>query len=179
MGFGNGEPGAIAVRDAAPGDAEAVAAIYAPFVRDTAVSFETEPPPAAEMRRRMEDTLRAHPYLVAEREGAVIGYAYAGAFHRRAAYAPTVEVSAYVAPEAQGAGAGRALYEALLARLRLAGRHGAIAVIALPNAASVGFHERFGFRHVGTLREVGAKFGRWHDVGWWQLRLDDGPPPPC
>ena len=167
----------LILRSATPEDADAIAAIYAPYVRDTAISFETEPPEPREMRARIGSTLVAHPYLVAEREGSVIGYAYSGAFHRRAAYRTTVEVSAYVADDARGTGAGRTLYEALLGELRRRGFHAAIGVIALPNEPSVALHERFGFRHVGTLREVGAKFGSWHDVGWWQLRLNaDGPP---
>ena len=167
----------LAIRSANPNDAEAIASIYGPYVRDTSISFETEPPSAEEMRSRIVATLSGHPYLVAERGGAVIGYAYSGPFHRRAAYRTTVEVSAYIAADARGGGAGRALYEALLTELRTRSFHAAIGVIALPNAASVALHERFGFRHVGTLREVGAKFGHWHDVGWWQLRLnEDGPP---
>ena len=167
----------VVLRSATPDDADDIAAIYAPYVRDTAISFETTPPEPSEMRARIEATLAGHPYLVAERDGAVIGYAYAGPFHRRAAYRTTVEVSAYVAAAARGTGAGSALYKALLADLRARGFHAAIGVIALPNAPSVALHERFGFRPVGTLREVGAKFGAWHDVGWWQLQLnEDGPP---
>ena len=166
-----------ALRAATPADADAIAAIYAPYVRDTAISFETAPPSADEMRARIEATLIGYPYLVAEVAGAVVGYAYAGAFHRRAAYRTTVEVSAYVASDAREKGVGRALYQSLLDTLRRQNFHAAIGVIALPNEASVRLHERFGFRHVGTLHEVGTKFGQWHDVGWWQLRLnDDGPP---
>lgn len=167
----------LTIRTATPDDANAIAAIYGPYVRDTVISFEAVPPSASEMRERIETTLRGYPYLVAERDGTVVGYAYAGAFHRRAAYRTTIEVSAYVASDARGMGAGRKLYETLLAQLRERDFHAAIGVIALPNEASVALHERFGFRHVGTLREVGVKFGEWRDVGWWQLRLNDQAPP--
>ena len=167
----------VTLRSATPNDAGAIAAIYAPYVRDTSISFETVPPSANEMRARIEATLAGFPYLVAERGGAVIGYAYAGAFHRRAAYRTSAEVSAYVADAARGTGAGGALYTALLDELRVRGFHVAVAIITLPNEASVALHERFGFHHVGTLREIGAKFGAWRDVGWWQLRLSEANAP--
>ena len=165
------------IRDAVPDDAAAVARIYAPYVAETAISFETEPPGVEAMGERIARCLAGHGWLVAEREGRVVGYAYAAPFAPRVAYRLSAEVSVYVDRAAGRRGAGTALYGALLARLRARGTHTAMAGIALPNAASVAFHERHGFRHAGTFREVGVKFGRWHDVGWWQLMLDRDAPP--
>ncbi len=157
-----------AIRSATPEDAAALLAIYAPLVETTAISFEERPPAPDEMARRIEATLPTHPYLLAEAEGAVLGYAYAGPHRARPAYRWSVDVTVYVAERARGGGVGRALYEALLADLSARRFHAAFAGIALPNPASVALHEALGFRHLGTYREVGFKFGRWHDVGWWQ-----------
>ncbi len=161
------------IRTAGPADAPAVADIYAPIVRETAISFESEPPSADEMVRRMDQTLRTHPWLVAVEDDAVLGYAYASQFRARAAYRWTCEVSAYVDATARKGGIGRALYERLLAILRRQNFHSALAIITLPNAASIGFHESFGFEPAGVLREVGYKFGAWHDVGSLRLVLSD------
>ena len=121
------------------------------------------------MERRIAATLAADfPYLVAEDDEGVAGYAYAGKFRERAAYASSVDVTAYVAARSRGQGVGRALYGDLLAGLAAAGVHTANAGITLPNAASVGLHEAMGFQKVGVFREVGRKFGAYHDVGWWQ-----------
>ena len=167
----------VVLRDATPGDAAAVLAIYAPYVEETAISFERVPPDVATMRERIAQRLASHAWLVAERGGRLVGYAYAGPFAVRAAYRLAAEVSVYVDREAGRGGIGRALYEALIDRLRERGMHTAIGIIALPNEASVALHERLGFRHVGTFREIGAKFGRWHDVGWWQLMLGEDAAP--
>ena len=169
------------IRDADPGcDAEACAAIYAPHVEGSPVSFEERPPDAAEMAARIERYGASHAWLVAEGEGGVVGYAYATAFNERPAYRWSASVSVYVAEEARGAGVGRALYEALFARLRERGFRMACAGITLPNEASVGLHERLGFELVGVNREIGWKQGAWRDVGWFQLQLapaGEGPPP--
>ncbi len=159
-------------------DASAVQAIYAPYVRDTAISFETEPPPVEEMRRRMRNALEQAPWLVCERAGEVIGYAYAGRFHARAAYQWAVEVTVYVHPASHRSGVGRVLYTALLDALRLQGFRAAVGIIALPNPASVGLHERLGFRRVALLPAIGFKHDRWHDVGWWRLELRELANPP-
>ena len=159
------------VRLATPADAAAVAAIYAPVVRDTATSFETDPPDAAEFVRRMEATLPARPWLVAEVDGRVAGYAYAGPHRARAAYGWSVEPSVYVDAGARGRGVGRALYGALLAVLRAQGFANAYAGVTLPNEASVGLHRAFGFEDVAVYRRVGYKMGRWHDVWWGALDL--------
>ena len=167
------------IRTACPADAPAIAAIYAPIVRETAISFESSPPTTEEMEARITGTLETHPWLVAVEDGAVLGYAYASQFRARAAYRWTTEVSAYVDATARKGGVGRALYERLLAILRRQNFHTALAIITLPNAASVGFHESFGFEPAGTLREVGFKFAAWHDVGTLRLALSDpGDTPP-
>jgi phosphinothricin acetyltransferase len=169
------------IREADPAsDADACAAIYAPHVEASAVSFEEQAPGAAAMEARIERYGQSHAWLVAERDGRVVGYAYATAFNERPAYRWSASVSVYVAEEARGAGVGRALYEALFARLRERGIRMACAGITLPNEASVGLHESLGFEQSGLNREIGWKHGAWRDVGWYQLQLTpatEGPPP--
>ncbi len=167
----------MTLRLATPDDGAAAAAIYAPVVRDTTTSFETVPPDASEMAARIVATLPRYPYLVAERDGRVVGYAYAGAHRARAAYAWSAETSVYLAPEAQGRGAGRAMMVALLALLRAQGFAVAYAGATLPNAASVGLHRALGFREIGTFHRAGFKHGRWCDVWWGELDLGAGPAP--
>jgi len=161
------------IRVARSSDTEAVAAIYAPIVRDTTISFEVEPPTSEEIARRIVKTLETHPWLVAERDGQVIGYAYAGKHRDRAAYRWSVDISAYVDERARRQGVGRALYERLIVILKRQGFHNAYAGIALPNNASVGLHEAAGFKPLGIYKEVGFKHGQWRDVGWWRLELSD------
>ena len=158
------------VRPARPDDAGAIAAIYAPHVTHGVASFETVAPDAAEIARRMAASAR-NPWLVAEHGGAVIAYAYAAPFGTRAAYRWAVETSIYVAAAAQGHGAGRRLYAALLAALEAQGFTQAIGRIALPNPGSVALHEGLGFELVGIHRRIGWKHGRWIDVGLWQRQL--------
>lgn len=171
----------LRIRDADPArDAAACAAIYAPHVEGSAVSFEERAPDAAELAQRIERYGASHAWLVAEREGEVVGYAYATAFNERPAYRWSAGVSVYVAEGEHGRGAGRALYEALFDRLRERGFRMACAGITLPNEASVGLHESLGFEQVGMNPEIGWKNGAWRDVGWWQLELTPpmaGPPP--
>ena len=166
------------VRDATAEDAAACAAIYAPYVTDTAITFEYDPPTAAEMVRRIAAAQRAHAWLVLEEEGRAVGYAYAGPFKERAAYQWSAEVSVYVEAGRRRSGSGRLLYEALFARLADRGFRTLVAVMTLPNDASEGLHRALGFEAVGTLRRVGWKHGRWRDVAWAQRRIgrDDGPP---
>jgi phosphinothricin acetyltransferase len=155
-----------------------IAAIYAPIVSSSVISFETEPPSAEEMARRIEVTLAQYPWLVALVEGKVAGYAYAHAFAPRQAYAWSAETSIYVDSEFRGMGIGRILYDELLETLRQQGYCRAFAGIALPNQASVALHAAAGFTHIGTYRRVGWKMGAWHDVGWWELDLrPEGEPP--
>lgn len=155
----------------AEADAAACAAIYAPFVTDNWVSFELDPPDAAEMARRIGEYGASHAWLVAEVDGAVTGYAYGSPHRSRAAYASSCDVAVYVGPAHGRQGIGRALYAELLPRLAGKGFHAAFAGIALPNDASVGLHQAMGFTPVGIYREVGWKLGGWRDVGWWQRLL--------
>lgn len=166
------------IRTASRRDAPAIAEIYAPIVRESAISFEFDPPDEEEIAGRIARTLQTHPWLVAEDGSAILGYAYASQFRARVAYRWTCEVSAYVDPKARNAGIGRALYEQLLALLRRQKFHTALAIVTLPNAASIGFHESFGFEHAGVLREVGYKFARWHDVATLRLSLTEQSTPP-
>lgn len=161
----------IVVRDATADDAAACAAIYAPSVTDSAISFEYDVPDTSEFASRIERVQREDPWLVAVVDGEVAGYAYAAPFRARAAYAGTRESTVYVGAGHHGRGLGRLLMDDLIERLRERGAHLVVAGIALPNDASVGLHEALGFKPVGVFREVGRKFDRWHDVGFWQLVL--------
>lgn len=152
-------------------DSDAIAAIYAPYCTDTVISFEMEAPSVDEIRQRIEKVTKTLPWLVEERDGKVVGYAYASLHRERLAYQYSVEVSVYVDGNHHKQGIGKALYLKLFDELRELGKYNALAGIALPNAASVGLHEHLGFVHIGTYNKVGYKFGGWHDVGWWQLVL--------
>ena len=159
-------------------DAAVVAAIYRPSVVDGLASFEAVAPTADEMADRMRETLARTPWLVAERDDAVLGYAYAGPHHGRAGYRWSVNISVYVAADATGRGIGRALYDRLIALLRRQGFVNVYAGITLPNAASVALHEAIGMRRIGVYERVGFKHGAWRDVAWYGLRLAEpmGPP---
>jgi L-amino acid N-acyltransferase YncA len=163
--------GTIALRPADEGDAGQIASIYAPIVRDTAISFEIDPPSAEEMAARIDTIQPRYPWLVATTGEIVVGYAYGSEHRQRAAYRWSVDVTAYVAETARWKGIGRRLYLALLAVLRAQGFHSAFAGVTLPNDASVGLHEAVGFRPLGIYRAVGFKLGQWRDVGWWSLEL--------
>ena len=152
-------------------DAGAIAEIYAPIVEHTAISFETEAPDAAEIRARITAMPADKPFLVAENDGRVAGYAYASGVRGRAAYRYGAEVTVYVAAHARRLGLGRTLYGGLFAILKLQGYRRAFAGIALPNEASVALHEAVGFTSAGVWHAAGFKFGRWHDVGFWELAL--------
>ncbi|WP_226018216.1 arsinothricin resistance N-acetyltransferase ArsN1 family B [Novosphingobium sp. FKTRR1] len=162
---------AITIRPATCADAAACAAIYRPHVTEGWVSFETDPPDATEMARRIADYSASHAWLVAERGGALVGYAYASPHRTRAAYATSCDVAVYVAGGQTGQGIGRALYAALLPLLKERGSHAAFAGIALPNPGSIALHQAMGFTPVGIYREVGWKLGAFRDVGWWQKVL--------
>jgi len=161
----------IEIRQARPEDAPAIQLIYAPIVAGTAISFEEVPPTIEEMRQRIVATLQTYPYLVAIRNGHLVGYAYASQHRARAAYRWAVDVTVYIAESERRCGVGRSLYAELLPILAKQGFNAAYAGIALPNTGSVGLHERLGFRHIGTFPQVGFKLGQWHDVGYWRLEL--------
>jgi len=161
-------PAARQIRDALPEDAGACAAVYAPYVEQTAITFELEPPSTRQMGERIAAAQRMHAWLVLEDGGRVVGYAYGGTFNQRAAYRWACEVSVYLEMGRRRTGAGRALYEALLPRLAARGYTTAIAGMTLPNEASLALHRRMGFETVGTYRDIGYKLGHWHDVAWMQ-----------
>jgi len=167
------------VRDASESDAEACAAIYAPYVTDTAITFEIDPPGPAEMARRIAAAARTHAWLVLEQHGRVVGYAYGGPLNPRPAYRWSCEVSVYQEWGRWRTGGGRALYTALFARLAGRGYRTAVAGMTLPNDASVGLHRAMGFEPVGTYRRIGFKHDSWHDVAWAQRTIATGPDPPA
>jgi L-amino acid N-acyltransferase YncA len=162
---------ATTIRDATPDDAAACAAIYGTYVAETPATFELEPPPIEEIARRIAGCRDTHGWLVAERDGAVTGFAYGIAFAERPAYRWTCEVSVYLDRGAVGAGTGTALYDVLLDQLAARGFHVVLAKVAQPNDASNALHARFGFERVGLLRRVGFKLGGWHDVALLQKDL--------
>jgi L-amino acid N-acyltransferase YncA len=181
---------ALRIRHADPaGDGAACAAIYAPSVRDSVVSFEQEPPSAAEMTERIERLSATHQWLVADDGGRAAGFAYAGPHRTRAAYRWAAEVSVYIDAEYRRQGVGRALYGTLFDLLRRQGLQVLCAGVTLPNPSSVGLHEGMGFEPVAVYPRIGWKAGGWHDVGWWELELvaaeesggqeppEPGPPP--
>jgi phosphinothricin acetyltransferase len=159
----------VRIRLAREADAGAIAAIYAPFVERTAVSFETKPPDGTEMARRIGDTTARYPWLVCELDGHVAGYAYATQHRVRAAYRWSVDTAVYIDAVQRRRGIGRGLYASLSEILKAQGFFNAYAGITLPNDASVGLHQAVGFTIVGVYKRVGFKFGEWHDVGWWHL----------
>ena len=159
------------IRQATPQDAEEIQAIYEPVVRDSVISFEIDPPSAQEIRKRMAAIQQRFPWLVCEVDGKVAGYVYASPHHERAAYQWSSNISVYIHQDYHRRGIGRALYTSLFALLKLQGFYNLYAGVTLPNEGSVGLHESMGFEPVGTYRNVGYKFGAWHDVGWWALTL--------
>lgn len=171
----------IEIRDARPDDAAAVCEIYNHYIRDTVITFELDELTPEDLAARFAKIQgEGLPWIVAEDEGVVVGYAYAGLFKERAAYAHTVETSVYLAADERGRGIGTALYGELIERLSdltatqspHAPIHVIIGGIALPNEPSVALHERFGMRQVAHFEQVGFKFDRWVDVGYWQITLD-------
>lgn len=165
------------VRQAVREDAARAAAIYGPYVNQSAVSFEETAPDATDFAGRIERCLSRWQWLVAEVDGTVVGYAYGSTHRERPAYRWSVEVSVYVDAGFHRRGIGRALYARLLADLAGKGFCHAYAGTTLPNDASVRLHTAMGFTPVGVFRAIGWKFGRWHDVAWFQKTLREGPPP--
>lgn len=168
----------LVIRDATPADAPAVTAIYAPYVTDTVITFETEVPTEAEMTGRIAAAQRRHAWLVLEVDGQVVGYAYGGVWRGRAAFRWACEVSVYLQSGRRRTGGGRALYEALFARLAERGYLVVIAGMTEPNEASAGLHRALGFDPVGTHRRVGWKNGAWRDVTFLQASIAAGGEPP-
>jgi L-amino acid N-acyltransferase YncA len=171
------------IRHADPAlDAGACAEIYAPYVTDTVISLEEEAPDEQEFAERIRRVTTSHPWLLAAQDDTVTGYAYASPHHERAAYRWAADAAVYVRRGQHRRGTGRALYGALFELVVRQGIQVVCAGVTLPNEASVGFHESFGFKPVGIYRRIGFKHGHWRDVGWWQLDLvspsDDQPAEP-
>jgi phosphinothricin acetyltransferase len=166
------------IRSVEARDAQAIRDIYAPFVSESATSFEVDPPDRGAMERRILEQRERFPWLVYEAHGQVLGYAYASP-HRaaRKAYQWCVEVSVYIHADLRRRGVGRALYGSLLEILRRQGFVNAYAGVTLPNPGSLRLHESMGFRPIGVYPRIGFKFGRWHDVAWFQLRIQEIDPP--
>lgn len=161
-----------AIRAAASSDASAVVAIYNHYVAETVITFEEQPIDAGEMARRIEDVQSVSlPWLVAEENGQIVGYAYAAPWKTRSAYRFSVEITVYVAPGNLGRGIGSMLYSQLFSTLQTLGVHAVIGGIALPNEASVALHEKFSLKKVAHFQQVGFKFNRWVDVGYWERIL--------
>ena len=169
----------IEYRVATVADAAAVADIYAPYVRDTAITFEVDAPDASELEARIRRIGAQYPWLVAVSDGELVGYAYACENRSRAAYRWSVDTAVYLRGSTHRRGVGRALYDRLFAILRAQGYVNAFAGITLPNAASIALHHRMGFRMIGLHKRVGYKLGAWHDVGWWQLSMTTPRVPPA
>ena len=165
----------LAVRPATADDAEAIVTIYNHYIAHTTATFEESAISADEMWRRMQDVQdAAFPWLVAEEQQHVVGYAYATRWRTRSGYRFSAEVTVYLAPESGGRGVGSALYAALFPLLRARGVHAVMGGIALPNDASIALHEKFGMRKVAHFDQVGFKFAKWVDVGYWQAILVEG-----
>ncbi|MGN0037893.1 MAG: GNAT family N-acetyltransferase [Coriobacteriales bacterium] len=177
----------LKIRVATPHDAQAIQAIYAPYVEQTAITFEYEAPTVEEIRRRIESTLQRYPWIVAEEEGEVVGYAYAGAFKGRRAYDWSVETSIYVKRDARQKGTGRQLYTALQELLKQMGITNVNACVAYTEkdtprltTASVRFHEKLGFKKVGVFHQCAYKFDTWYDMCWLEKHIaphEDGAHP--
>jgi L-amino acid N-acyltransferase YncA len=162
----------LGIRPAFIGDTEAIARIYNYYIQNTVITFEEEPVTARTMATRLAAIDKARlPWLVADLEGAIVGYAYASPWKVRSAYRYSVETTIYLEQGQEGRGIGGRLYSELLAHLRTRGIHVAIGGAALPNPASVALHEKLGFERVATFRQVGFKHGRWVDVAYWQVVL--------
>lgn len=170
----------VVIREAFPDDASALLSIYRWYVENTAITYEYDVPTEEEFRQRIRNTIARYPYLIAEQNGEILGYAYAGAFHPRAAYAWCAELSIYLRQDVRGRGLGSRLYDELSARLQKMGILNLEACIACTDQedefltnASVRYHKRMGFREVGTFNHCGYKFGRWYDMIWMEKIIGD------
>lgn len=167
----------ICIRKASPADAPALLAIYAPYVTDTTVTFEYTVPSPAEFAARIAATLEKYPYLIAEANGRIAGYAYASPFKSRAAYAWAVETSIYIHADFHSQGIGKMLYRALEEALKKQHVHSLNACITYPNDQSIAFHEKMGYRLVAHFHECGYKFDQWLDMVWMEKHLPVSCPP--
>lgn len=169
------------IRLASPTDAEQILAIYAPYIRETSLTFETEVPALNDFAQRINTYLQQWPWLVYEVSEKILGYAYASRYRERTGYQWSIECSVYIADEAFRKGIARKLYDALFKIVRAQQFTTVYAVINLPNERSVAFHESVGFSYFATYENVGYKLGKWKNVGWWKLQLNEyreNPPVP-
>jgi phosphinothricin acetyltransferase len=166
------------IRLANPSDAVGILAIYAPYIRNTSITFETVVPAVADFANRIRSGLETWPWLVYEKDGQVVGYAYASQYRERLAYQWSIECSVYVHDDHFRSNIASELYKTLFAFLRIQGFTTVYAVINLPNERSVAFHEKMGFTYFATYHKVGYKLGQWKNVGWWQLQLNEYIPEP-
>ena len=174
------------IRTARPSDAEGIRAIYAPYVEDTAITFELEIPDTSEFEKRIEKTLKEYPYIVAVSDGKIAGYAYAGAFRPRAAYKHCVEMSVYVDRTHTGKGVGKLLYnklEEILSRQNIFVLYACITMTERINDAnltdaSIGFHTKMGYNTVGCFHHCGYKFGKWYSMIWMEKNIKERPADP-
>ena len=163
----------IMLRPVTVADAAELVSIYAPYVEQTAVTYEYEVPSVEEFQGRIANTTKNYPYLAAVENGVILGYAYASAFHPRAAFRWTAEVTVYLRKEAHGRGIGRMLYEALEEKLKQQNVQTAIALIADPNPESVAFHEKMGYRVAGRLTNCAYKLGQWRGMYYMEKFLGE------
>jgi len=169
------------LRLATPADAAGILKIYAPYIENTSLTFETEVPSVTDFADRISHYLENWPWLVYEKDGKIAGYAYASRYRERTAYQWSVESSVYIHSDFHRAGIATILYTALFQLLQLQGFNTVYAVINLPNDKSVAFHEKLGFSYFATYEKVGYKLGQWKNVGWWKLMVNeygDEPPAP-
>ena len=163
----------LLIRVATTNDAAGILNVYAPYIENTSYTFETEVPALIPFQQRISEYLQTYPWLVCETDGMIAGYAYGSKHRERIAYQWSVECSVYVHDDFQRAGVAKALYKALIELLKLQQFRNLYAVINLPNDNSVAFHEKMGFEYFATYKSVGYKLGRWKNVGWWQLQLNE------
>ena len=159
------------IRKATPEDAPAIVSIYNYYIKNSTITFETEPVSTEEMADRITDISGKYPYFVYEEAGKIVGYCYVSSWKKKAAYSKTVESTVYIDKGFQGKGTGRTLMNRLIDELRKKSFHAIIACITIPNPISVKLHEELGFKQVSEFKEVGYKFERWIDVGDWELLL--------
>lgn len=159
------------IRAATPIDAEQICDIYNHYIENTIISFEENPISVPQMQARIIEIGSSFPWLVFEKDQKILGYAYATIWKARSAYRHSVESTIYLSKHARGEGIGSKLYSALIAELQTTSTHCLIACIALPNTASVGLHEKVGFKKIAHFKEVGKKFKQWIDVGFWEKML--------
>ncbi len=160
------------LRDAQPSDAPDILEIVNHYILNTCVTFDETPVDVHWVRNKIAYTREHYPYIVAEEEGRVVGYAYASAFRSKSAYRHTVESTVYLHPGSTGKGIGSQLYKELLERLQKQGVHTVVAVIGVPNPASERLHQKLGFHHAGNLSQVGFKHGKWLDTSYWVKALE-------